>query len=67
MTSKRWDLSAIRLVFETATIGPTATTNSGKPCKRRNKAVGLGGAEMVRGGIIDLCAYLHEFWQNDIL
>jgi hypothetical protein len=23
--------------------------------------------EMVRGGIIDLCAYLQEFWNNDIL
>ena len=24
-------------------------------------------AEMARGGIIDLCAYLQEFWKNDIL
>jgi hypothetical protein len=24
-------------------------------------------AETVRGGIIDLCAYLHEFWKNDEL
>jgi hypothetical protein len=23
--------------------------------------------ETVRGGPIDLCAYLHEFWKNDIL
>jgi hypothetical protein len=24
-------------------------------------------AEMVRGGTIDLCAYLQEFWKNDKL
>ena len=24
-------------------------------------------AEMVRGGITDLCAYLQEFWKNDVL
>ena len=24
-------------------------------------------AKLVRGGIIDLCAYLQEFWKNDIL
>ena len=24
-------------------------------------------AKLVRGGIIDLCAYLQEFWKNDML
>ena len=24
-------------------------------------------AEMARGGFIDLCAYLQEFWKNEIL
>jgi hypothetical protein len=27
----------------------------------------IKGAELMRGGLIDLCAYLEEFWKNDIM
>ena len=57
----------------TLSMKGTMSEHSGVTGKTPHQVAGadslceITDAEMARGGIIDLCAYLQEFWKNDIL